>query len=92
MAFRNVTRYLLGSNEKLELLVLIENLGEDSFETTMKLQLPEGVDFNKIIEVDTNEARISCSEGRNNTVLCEIGNPLPASKIVSNEISGNNYQ
>lgn len=83
LSFRSVSRYLLGSNENLELDVIVRNHGEDSFESTFDLHLPPGVDFIRITEFDKSEIRVSCSVDVNNTVKCDIGNPLPAHKIVS---------
>nr|XP_022917597.1 integrin alpha-PS2 isoform X1 [Onthophagus taurus] len=77
----NFERYLLGSKEKLEFDVIVENAGEDSFETTFSIQIPEGVDFNKVVEVDRNEVRVSCTAGENNTINCDVGNPLPTKTI-----------
>lgn len=75
-------KYLLGSKEKLEFEVVIKNEGEDSFESTFDLQLPSGVNFKKVIELEKTEVRVLCSSAPNNTIRCDIGNPLPARKIV----------
>ncbi|XP_025836181.1 integrin alpha-PS2 isoform X1 [Agrilus planipennis] len=74
----NVQRYLLGSHEKLELYVIVQNDGEDSFESSFEIQLPAGVDYIKVVEYEKDKVRIFCSLAPNNTVKCDIGNPLPA--------------
>lgn len=60
----------------------MSNLGEDSFETTLDLEYPEGIYYKKT-EVKEDMQGILCSAGENRTISCDIGNPLPARKIVS---------
>ncbi|XP_017775608.1 PREDICTED: integrin alpha-PS2-like, partial [Nicrophorus vespilloides] len=81
IANSSVEKYLLKSNEKLQFDIIVQNEGEDSFESTFDLSMPAGVDFNKIIQYDKNEVRFLCSPMENNTIRCDIGNPLPAGKI-----------
>lgn len=81
----NVGRYLLGSGKRLELEVLVENAGEDAFEATYNLQLPSGIDYIKIERIETLEIPVHCSapkQSNNNTLRCDIGNPLPQKKLV----------
>lgn len=78
----NVESFLQGSKDKLEFDVVVHNLGEDSFESSFDMHLPEGILFNKIRQGGHTEVRILCSAPENNTVICDIGNPLPANKIV----------
>ncbi|XP_024874292.1 integrin alpha-PS2 isoform X1 [Temnothorax curvispinosus] len=81
----NVGRYLLGSGKRLELEVLVQNAGEDAFEATYNLQLPAGIDYIKIERVETLEIPVHCSapkQSNNNTLRCDIGNPLPQKKLV----------
>lgn len=81
----NVGRYLLGSGKRLELEVLVQNAGEDAFEATYNLQLPAGIDYIKIERVETLEIPVHCSapkQSNNNTLRCDIGNPLPQRKLV----------
>ncbi|XP_018049115.1 PREDICTED: integrin alpha-PS2 isoform X2 [Atta colombica] len=81
----NVGRYLLGSGKRLELEVLVENAGEDAFEATYNLQLPAGIDYIKIERIETLEIPVHCSapkQSNNNTLRCDIGNPLPQRKLV----------
>lgn len=52
------------------------------------MQMPPGIDFKKIERKDKYERNIpiTCSPPRlanNNTLICDIGNPLPQSKYVS---------
>ncbi|VVC36327.1 Hypothetical protein CINCED_3A009292 [Cinara cedri] len=79
--------YLLGSNEKLKIDVKVQNLGEDSFETTFDMTVPLGVNYVKIEKLDDSEKDIpvQCSAPSsmtNNTLHCDIGNPLPGNKSV----------
>jgi len=81
----NVAKYLLGSGKRLELEVLVENAGEDAFEATYNLQLPAGIDYIKIERIETLEIPVHCSapkQSNNNTLRCDIGNPLPQRKLV----------
>lgn len=81
----NVGRYLLGSGKRLELEVLVQNAGEDAFEATYNLQLPAGIDYIKIERIETLEIPVHCSapkQSNNNTLRCDIGNPLPQDKLV----------
>lgn len=46
------------------------------------MQIPEDVNFTKV--EDAGDVKITCREISNNyTIVCDIGNPLPAQKIVS---------
>jgi hypothetical protein len=81
----NVHRYLLGSGRRLEMDVIVHNTGEDAFEATFNLQLPVGVDYIKIERVEVFEIPVHCSapkQSNNNTLRCDIGNPLPQNKMV----------
>lgn len=81
----NVGKYLLGSGKRLELEVLVQNEGEDAFEATYNLQLPAGIDYIKIERIETLEIPVHCSapkQSNNNTLRCDIGNPLPQGKLV----------
>lgn len=81
----NVGKYLLGSGKRLELEVLVQNSGEDAFEATYNLQLPDGIDYIKIERIETLEIPVHCSapkQSNNNTLRCDIGNPLPQNKLV----------
>lgn len=80
-----VTKYFLGSGEKLEIEVKVINMGEDSFETMYNLKIPPGLHYTKIERLDDNEQEIPVlcsapSAQNNNTLKCDIGNPLPRNK------------
>ncbi|GJQ71792.1 putative integrin alpha [Trypoxylus dichotomus] len=78
----NVERYLLASNEVLYFDITVSNDKEDSFETTFSIQIPEDVNFTKV--EDSGDVKIACREiSSNYTIVCDIGNPLPAQKIVN---------
>ncbi|KAI4498187.1 hypothetical protein M0802_006673 [Mischocyttarus mexicanus] len=82
----NVERYLLGSGKKLELEILVINNGEDAFEATYNIQLPPGIDYIKIERIDKTEVPVQCSapkQSNNNTLRCDIGNPLPQTQLVN---------
>ncbi|XP_033331338.2 integrin subunit alpha inflated isoform X1 [Megalopta genalis] len=81
----NVLRYLLGSGKRLELDVLVQNMGEDAFESTYNLRLPAGIDYIKVEKIETMGMPVQCSapkQSNNNTLRCDIGNPLQKNGLV----------
>lgn len=87
IAQTNVQRYLLGSGERLNLNVLVQNEGEDAFEATFETSIPLGLNYVKIERIDDAEKEIAvqCSPPsflNNYTLHCDIGNPLPKEKLV----------
>ncbi|CAH2004735.1 unnamed protein product [Acanthoscelides obtectus] len=76
----NVEKYYLGSDKDLEFDVIVSNFGEDAFETTLELKYPERTYYKKF-ETRKHMPGISCSPGKNRTVICDVGNPLPSGKI-----------
>ena len=81
----DVVEYLLGSDKRIELNVTVENTNEDAFKATYYLMLPRGVDYIKIEQIDKSEIPVQCSlpkVSNNNTLKCDIGNPLPNGNIV----------
>ncbi|XP_043271432.1 integrin alpha-PS2 isoform X2 [Venturia canescens] len=81
----NVAKYLLGSDKRIELDVTVQNAYEDAFEATYNLVLPPGIDYIKIERLDKAEIPVHCSAPRqsnNNTLKCDIGNPLPNGNLV----------
>ncbi|XP_008181266.1 integrin alpha-PS2 [Acyrthosiphon pisum] len=89
--------FLLGSNKKLKVDVIVQNEGEDSFETTFDMTVPPGINYVKIERIDDNENDIpvQCSapsEMTNNTLHCDIGNPLPRDKYVQFKVVLEPYQ
>lgn len=86
LILRNVEKYLLGSNKRLEVDVIVQNLGEDSFESMFYMRLPKGVNYFKTERVDdSRNIPVQCSaptQLSNNTLKCDIGNPLPSERMV----------
>ncbi|PNF38619.1 hypothetical protein B7P43_G02308, partial [Cryptotermes secundus] len=83
----SVNRYLLGSGHRLELDVIVENRGEDSFETTFTMGVPVGINYINIERMDNAEREflVQCSapsRTNNNTLRCDLGNPLPQNRLV----------
>lgn len=82
----NVEKYLLGSGKVLEVDVLVQNTGEDSFESMFYMQIPQDIDYLKIEKLNSSavDIPVQCSyrAHHNNTLKCDIGNPLPAHKQV----------
>lgn len=80
-----VDRYLLGSKELLVTEILISNFGEDAFEAGFYMNVPSGLDFNKIERIgDIKDTPITCTAptlATNNTLKCDIGNPLSMGKV-----------
>lgn len=80
-------KYVLGSNESLTADVLISNFGEDAFEASFFMNIPQNLNYKstKGIGLSSNTS-FSCtapSYANNNTLQCEIGNPMPAGKAVN---------
>ncbi|KAK3588064.1 hypothetical protein CHS0354_012112 [Potamilus streckersoni] len=70
--------HILGELEKLDILVLIENRGEDAYEAMLVIYLPPGAKYNQI----TNKKYVIpvfCDTDKKNAslVVCDLGNPLP---------------
>jgi hypothetical protein len=85
--YRSVNQYLLGSEQRLELDVIVENKGEDSFETTYTMVMPAGINYINIERMDNAEREflVQCSapsRANNNTLRCDLGNPLPQNRLV----------
>ncbi|XP_052127501.1 integrin alpha-PS2 isoform X2 [Frankliniella occidentalis] len=87
VASSNVSKYLLDSEQLLAIDVQVRNDGEDAFETTYEMKIPTGMDYKRIQMLDKGEREIPvlCSPpsvNNNNTLRCDIGNPLPKNKQV----------
>ncbi|XP_046389663.1 integrin alpha-PS2 isoform X2 [Ischnura elegans] len=83
----SVARYLLGSGQRLEFDVLVHNRGEDAFESTFNMKVPDGINYINIERLDEfeREIHVHCSapsRNNNNTLRCDIGNPMPKDKLV----------
>ena len=79
--------YLLGANESLIVDVLITNHGEDAFESNFFMNIPKGLNYKSTRKIgDSRETSYTCtapSVHTNNTLKCDLGNPLPAGKSVN---------
>lgn len=87
LIYRTDDRYLLGSKEPLTIDVSIANRGEDAFEAGFYMTLPPGLNLRKVEQSAANrDTLVTCTPptaATNNTLKCDIGNPLPAGKVVS---------
>lgn len=75
----------MGSNKNLEILVTIENMGEDAFEASYNLQLPKGINYVNIQRLEDADVPVQCSVFNNNmnqSLKCDIGNPLAEDRLV----------
>ena len=86
--FLRIDSYQMGSGERLEIQSEITNSGEDAFNALLEVQLPRGVSY---INANTTDPSVNilCSPPsvmNNNTVQCEVGNPLRANKVVTARI------
>ncbi|GLV41998.1 inflated [Carabus blaptoides fortunei] len=85
IATPNVDTYLSGSEERLEIDVIVQNEGEDSFETMFYISLPRGIDYFNTEKIEgPHDIAVQCapSEVKNTTIKCDIGNPLAKGKII----------
>ncbi|KAL3268811.1 hypothetical protein HHI36_007907, partial [Cryptolaemus montrouzieri] len=80
----NVQQYLFGSKENLNLTIIVNNNGEDSFGTTFSLVYPDGIYYKKVD--DKSQQHATCRNSENRTLNCDIGNPLPAGSIVKFDV------
>jgi Integrin alpha len=83
----NVEKYLLGSERRLEINVEVFNGGEDAFESMFYLTIPPGLNYINIERLGADSTvAVQCSapsSTTNNTLRCDIGNPLPSRKLVN---------
>ncbi|XP_058791167.1 integrin alpha-PS2-like [Phymastichus coffea] len=81
---RHPGEYVLNSGHALDLDVNIQNNGEDAFEASYYLFLPKGIDYVNVENSNySKELIVQCTapkDSNNNTLRCDIGNPLPANK------------
>lgn len=79
--------YLLGANESLIVEVYISNNGEDAFESNFFMTIPKGLNYKSTKQIgeslDTSYTCTAPSYQTNNTLKCDLGNPLPAGKTVN---------
>merc|ERR1719158_1236845 len=85
---QKIDSYLMGSGERLEIQTEITNSGEDAFNAVLEVQLPRGVSYINANTTDTG-INILCSPPtplNNNTVQCEVGNPLRANSEITTRV------
>ena len=92
-AFADKEKFLLGTKDNTMLInVTVRNGGEDSYETKLYFDVPEGFEYSG---VQTNDDKITpiCSptsdqptEGEPWIFACDLGNPLPANKVVTTAV------
>lgn len=79
--------HLIGSDDLLEFDMKVVNLGEDAFESNFFMTVPKGMTYRKAIPIgEKSETQVTCtppSAATNDTLKCEIGNPLLGSKAVN---------
>ena len=72
----------MGSTERIWIGIEVYNNGEDSFESMLYVPVPPGLSYVTRDTLDTRkDIPINCSPptpSTANTVVCDIGNPLPA--------------
>ena len=90
---RNLFEYSVGSEERLELEIEIFNDGEDAYESSFYLELPESVNYVKTElrgrggEGGAQQPPVLCSapaERNRHTLKCDLGNPMVAKTRVGN--------
>merc|ERR1711892_445025 len=85
---KEIDSYLMGSGERLEIQTVINNSGEDAFNAVLEVQLPRGVSYINANTTDTG-INILCSPPtplNNNTVQCEVGNPLRSNREITTRV------
>ena len=86
-------KYLIGSEDKLELSMNITNEGEDAYEAALYVHLPQHVSYIKTEMIGTNPSEmvsVLCSPPtlENDFVLkCDLGNPMMGFSKVSTHTS-----
>ncbi|VDO33100.1 unnamed protein product [Haemonchus placei] len=86
-------KFLIGTKDNtLMVNVTVQNSGEDSYETKLFFDVPEGFEYSGVVATDEKTAP-SCSpttqepdEDGKWTFACELGNPLPQQKTLSTVI------
>jgi len=77
---RTAKSFLMGSNERIYIDVEVANKGEDSYESMLYMTVPQGISYVGFDKIG-KDIPILCSApspSTNNTLKCDIGNPLPA--------------
>ncbi|XP_055959156.1 integrin alpha-V isoform X2 [Patella vulgata] len=79
-SFRVSAAHIIGSDSELEILVMVENRGENAFNSQLWVTLPHGVSYRNIHGIQA-VVPVSCgSETIEDEILviCDLGNPLPS--------------
>ena len=70
---------MLGESDSLTVEIRVVNKGEDAFGAGVYVPVPEGLAFQKFVDLDNSSVkcwlRDEYDEGP--VVICDIGNPLP---------------
>ncbi|ESO98544.1 hypothetical protein LOTGIDRAFT_239025 [Lottia gigantea] len=78
-SFRVSAAHIIGSDAELEVLVMVENRGENAFNSRLWINMPPGVTYRNIHGIEA-VTPVSCTsntiEGEV-VVMCDLGNPLP---------------
>ncbi|KAH9519074.1 hypothetical protein Btru_009061 [Bulinus truncatus] len=74
-AIRVSSAHVIGNPGTLEILVIVINNEEDSFNTRLWIYLPPGVAYNTISN-QRSSVPISCGNFNQTLVVCDLGNPL----------------
>lgn len=78
---RSDRSFLMGSTDRIWVDVEVANNGEDSYETMLYMTVPQGLSYVRFDHLDrSKDVSILCSApspSTNNTLKCDIGNPLP---------------
>lgn len=83
---KHVEKYTIGTNESLTFDVLISNSGEDAFEASFYMEVPQGLDYKNTKRIGENrDTSYTCSAPtmHTNTIKCDVGNPLQAGKFIN---------
>ncbi|CAL1533806.1 unnamed protein product [Lymnaea stagnalis] len=81
-ALRVSAAHVIGSTATVEILVIVTNLGEDSFNTKLWITLPPGVAYDTITS-QRSSVPISCGTFNQTLVVCDLGNPLKQKAVPS---------
>ncbi|GFQ81400.1 integrin alpha-PS2, partial [Trichonephila clavata] len=90
--FPNMKEFLIGSQKRLELNVILINAGEDAFESMLYISIPVDVDYVNIGRVRPMDIPVSCTGNEDENIVgdrrlvCDVGNPLPANTTLSFKI------
>ncbi|GFV97529.1 integrin alpha-PS2 [Trichonephila clavipes] len=90
--YPNMKEFLIGSQKRLELNVILINAGEDAFESMLYISIPVDVDYVNIGRVRPMDIPVSCTGNEDENMIgdkrlvCDVGNPLPANTTLSFKI------